>query len=178
MDNLLYDTPDVSIALSLHPLALCSQYVSKFRELCGRRTYEVERAELGGVLVQAGVGREDRAATLTLVANDPTHDDGVDVSWLSVVGVHREEYGQSLSETQFRTCVGLAVCALAPEPPTWERQSNKAVVSIIAKVFFFPHVRKRLKATFDACFVSVFSRLFPSTLRQLSFLRSLLGLPG
>jgi hypothetical protein len=40
-----------------------------------RRTYEVERAELGGGLVQAGVGREDRAATLSLVANDPTHGD-------------------------------------------------------------------------------------------------------
>merc|ERR1712137_789963 len=52
VDNLLYDTPDVSIALS-----------------------EVERAELGGVLVQAGVGREDGSATLTLVANYPTHGD-------------------------------------------------------------------------------------------------------
>ena len=84
MDNLLYDTPDVSIALSLHPLALCSQYVSKFRELCGRRTYEVERAELGGVLVQAGVGREDRAATLSLVTDDTTHG-VVDVRcWLSM----------------------------------------------------------------------------------------------
>ena len=28
VDNLLYDTPDVTIALSLHPLALCFQYVS------------------------------------------------------------------------------------------------------------------------------------------------------
>ena len=56
--------------------------VCPISRLCGRRTYEVERAELGGVLVQAGVGREDRAATLTLVANDPTHDDGVDVSWI------------------------------------------------------------------------------------------------
>jgi len=53
VNNLLYDTPDVSIALS-----------------------EVERAELGGSLVQASVGREDRAATLPLVANDPTHGDG------------------------------------------------------------------------------------------------------
>jgi hypothetical protein len=44
---------------------------------CVRRTYEVERAELGGGLVQAGVGREDRAATLSLVANDPTHGDEV-----------------------------------------------------------------------------------------------------
>ena len=43
---------------------------------CVRRTYEVERAELGGSLVQASVGREDRAATLPLVANDPTHGDG------------------------------------------------------------------------------------------------------
>lgn len=43
----------------------------------GRWTYVIERAELGGGLVQAGVGREDRAATLALVANNPTHDDGV-----------------------------------------------------------------------------------------------------
>ena len=43
-------------------------------------TYVVERAELGGVLVQAGVGREDGSATLTLVANYPTHGDGVVVS--------------------------------------------------------------------------------------------------
>jgi hypothetical protein len=41
----------------------------------GGGTYVVERAELGGGLVQAGVGREDRAATLTLVANYPTHGD-------------------------------------------------------------------------------------------------------
>ena len=39
------------------------------------RTYVVERAELGGGLVQAGVGRKDRAATLTLVADDTTHGD-------------------------------------------------------------------------------------------------------
>jgi hypothetical protein len=39
----------------------------------GGRTYVVERAELGGGLVEAGVGREDRAATLTLVADDTTH---------------------------------------------------------------------------------------------------------
>jgi hypothetical protein len=41
------------------------------------QTYVVERAELGRSLVEAGVGREDRAATLALVANNPTHDDGV-----------------------------------------------------------------------------------------------------
>jgi hypothetical protein len=46
----------------------------------GGGTYVVERAELGGVLVQAGVGREDGSATLTLVANYPTHGDGVVVS--------------------------------------------------------------------------------------------------
>lgn len=39
------------------------------------RTYVVERAELGGGLVQAGVGREDRPTTLTLVADDTTHGD-------------------------------------------------------------------------------------------------------
>jgi hypothetical protein len=49
-----------------------------------RRTYVVERAELGGGLVQAGVGREDRAATLSLVANDPTHGDVVVRSRLSM----------------------------------------------------------------------------------------------
>lgn len=43
--------------------------------VAGGGTYEVERAELGGVLVQAGVGREDGSATLTLVANYPTHGD-------------------------------------------------------------------------------------------------------
>lgn len=40
-------------------------------------TYVVERAELGGRLVQAGVGREDGAAALTLVPDNPTHGDGV-----------------------------------------------------------------------------------------------------
>ena len=75
MDNLLYDTPDVSIALRLCQLALCPRCV-QFRS-CMWRTYVVERAELGGSLVQAGVGREDRAATLSLVANDPTHCDVV-----------------------------------------------------------------------------------------------------
>lgn len=86
MDNLLYDTPDVSIALSLCPLASVSK-VSKF-VMAGAGTYVVERAELGRVLVQAGVGREDRAATLTLVANYPTHgDDGVVVSRTVVGGV-------------------------------------------------------------------------------------------
>lgn len=74
MDNLLYDTPDVSIALSLCMLALCPDRL-QFRG-CVRRTYVVERAELGGGLVQASVGREDRAATLSLVANNPTHGDG------------------------------------------------------------------------------------------------------
>lgn len=47
---------------------------------CGavRRTYIVEGTELGGGLVQAGVGREDGAASLTLVPNNTTHgDDGV-----------------------------------------------------------------------------------------------------
>jgi hypothetical protein len=58
-----------------HPLALCVQRVSNFAMCAGGGTYVVERAELGGGLVQAGVGREDRAATLTLVANYPTHGD-------------------------------------------------------------------------------------------------------
>jgi hypothetical protein len=83
VDNLLYDTPNVSIALGLCPLA--SVAVPRVRARVRRRTYEVERAELGRSLVQAGVGREDRAATLTLVANDPTHGDGVVLQ----VGVER-----------------------------------------------------------------------------------------
>jgi hypothetical protein len=40
-------------------------------------TYIVERAKLGGGLVQAGVGREDGAATFTLIPDNPTHGDGV-----------------------------------------------------------------------------------------------------
>ena len=51
--------------------------------VCGR-TYEVVGAELGRGLVQAGVGREDRAATLSLVANDTTHGDVVVRCWLSM----------------------------------------------------------------------------------------------
>ena len=47
-----------------------------------RRTYVVERAELGGGLVEAGVGREDRATALSLVANNPTHA----VNYVSQVG--------------------------------------------------------------------------------------------
>jgi hypothetical protein len=74
VDNLLYDTPNVSITLRLYPLAQCPTGLHFGG--CVVRTYEVERAELGGRLVQAGVGREDRAATLSLVANDPTHCDG------------------------------------------------------------------------------------------------------
>jgi len=50
VDDLLYDATDVAMALGV-----------------------VERAELGGGLPEAGVGSEDAAATLTLVANDPTH---------------------------------------------------------------------------------------------------------
>ena len=57
------------------PVSLCSDRL-QFRG-CVRRTYVVERAELGGGLVQASIGREDRAATLSLVANNPTHGDVV-----------------------------------------------------------------------------------------------------
>jgi hypothetical protein len=46
VDDLLHDTPDVAMALGI-----------------------VEAAELGRGLPQAGVGSEDAAATLTLVAN-------------------------------------------------------------------------------------------------------------
>jgi hypothetical protein len=63
-----------------HPLARCSQVCPISRLCAGGGTYVVERAELGGGLVQAGVGREDRAATLTLVANYPTHGDGDELS--------------------------------------------------------------------------------------------------
>ena len=77
MDNLLHDTPDVSIALSLYQLAtvLASLCVRIVRAAAW--TYVVESAELGRGLVQAGVGGEDRAATLTLVPDNPTHGDGV-----------------------------------------------------------------------------------------------------
>jgi hypothetical protein len=55
VDDLLHHAANVAIALSV-----------------------VESAELGGGLVQAGVGREDGTATFTLVANDTTHfGDGV-----------------------------------------------------------------------------------------------------
>jgi hypothetical protein len=37
-------------------------------------TYEIESAELGRSLVQAGVGREDRAAALPLIADDTTRE--------------------------------------------------------------------------------------------------------
>lgn len=53
------------------------------------RTYEIESAELGGGLVQAGVGREDRAATLTLVADDTTH--GCLTCWWLVDGLESRE---------------------------------------------------------------------------------------
>jgi len=53
VNDLLYDTSNVAIALGV-----------------------VEGSELGGGLVQTGVGREDRAATFTLVPNNPTHCDG------------------------------------------------------------------------------------------------------
>ena len=54
--------------------------VSKFPNLaalCKQWAYVVESAELGGGLVQAGVGREDGPASLTLVPNNTTHGDGV-----------------------------------------------------------------------------------------------------
>ena len=89
VDNLLDYTADVAIALRLPLLAfdfpctelparcVASSEVAVGCEICavGVWTYEVERAELGGGLVQAGVGREDRATALTLVADDTTHGD-------------------------------------------------------------------------------------------------------
>jgi len=50
MNDLLYDTSDVANALR-----------------------KVESSELGGVLVKAGVGREDRAAALPLIADNSPH---------------------------------------------------------------------------------------------------------
>jgi hypothetical protein len=54
-----------------------------------RETYVVEGAELGRGLVQAGVGREDGAATFTLVPDNTTHGDGVVLeggrSWILAV---------------------------------------------------------------------------------------------
>jgi hypothetical protein len=84
VDNLLYDTPDVSIALRLCQLALCPVYFPFWWRCVRGRTYEVERAELRGGLVQAGVGREDRAATLSLVTDDTTHGVVVVRCWLSM----------------------------------------------------------------------------------------------
>jgi hypothetical protein len=91
VDDLLDYTADVAIALRLPLLAIslwCARRCARFCRLCADslvllpacelrqiETYEIERAELGGGLVQAGVGREDRAATLTLVADDTTHGD-------------------------------------------------------------------------------------------------------
>jgi hypothetical protein len=83
MDNLLYDTPNVTIALRLCQLASAS-YVLQFYGIAGGVTYEVVRAELSRSFVQAGVGREDRAATLTLVADYSTHVGGVVVCGRSV----------------------------------------------------------------------------------------------
>ena len=77
VDNLLHDAPDVSIALSLCPLAIARNCGSALRNRARGGTYVVERAELGRRLVQAGVGGEDGAATLTLVPDNPTHGDGV-----------------------------------------------------------------------------------------------------
>lgn len=77
--------------------------------MCGR-TYEVERAELRGGLVQAGVGREDRAATLSLVANNTTHGDVVVRCWLSMeranfrsmvcVSLSRQRTGHELTDVR------------------------------------------------------------------------------
>lgn len=77
MDDLLYDTADVPIALSLCKLAQFLNHASRVRNRAGGGTYVVESAELGGSLVQAGVGGENGAATLTLVPDNPTHGDGV-----------------------------------------------------------------------------------------------------
>jgi hypothetical protein len=113
VDNFLYDTPDVSIALRLCQLALCSQCLH-FRG-CVRRTYVVERAELSGGLVQAGVGREDRAATLSLVANDPTHGDVVVRCRMSMESSKLEVdfCGRAKLEI-LRLAVGWSVCTCPP----------------------------------------------------------------
>lgn len=76
MDNLLHHTSDVAIALSLCPLAFGSCVLLE-SAIVRAATYEIIGAELGGSLVQAGVGREDGAATLTLVPDNTTHGEGV-----------------------------------------------------------------------------------------------------
>ena len=76
VDNLLDYTANVSIALRLPAVSPSRSFEPHCCGCCAdSRTYEVERAELGGRLVQAGVGREDGAAALTLVADDTTHGD-------------------------------------------------------------------------------------------------------
>lgn len=88
MDNLLHDAANVAIALSLCPLA--SGPPGIFRWCSGLRTYVVEGAELGRGLVQAGVGREDGAATLTLVPDNATHGEvfcSVTVGSMGLTGV-------------------------------------------------------------------------------------------
>lgn len=69
VDNLLYDAANVAIALSLCLLASVLIIFSVARCFA----YVVESAELSRGLVQAGVGREDGAATFTLVPDDATH---------------------------------------------------------------------------------------------------------
>jgi len=91
--------------------------VSKFA-MAGGGTYVVERAELGRVLVQAGVGREDRAATLTLVANYPTHgDDGVVVS-RTVVGGARIVRDRNSCDLKRVGVLGLALHGSHASCPT------------------------------------------------------------
>jgi hypothetical protein len=77
VDDLLHDTSDVAIALSLCPLVFLSYAWFEIAIVWATATYIIESAELSGGLVQAGVGCEDRAATFTLVPDNPTHGDGV-----------------------------------------------------------------------------------------------------
>ena len=78
------------------PISLAFLCLFHFCRLRGRATYVVESAELGRSLVQAGVGREDGAAALPLVSNNPSHGDGVDVvgcgSWRLVVNVRGRQF--------------------------------------------------------------------------------------
>lgn len=102
-------------------------------------TYKVERAELGGGLVQTGVGGEDRAATLTLVPDNPTHGDGVVIE-----GVCRDE---KMSWSRWRECgrrkIRLLTCSRvsAPRPHSWLTSGERAphhhprrVMSCLAKI--------------------------------------------
>jgi hypothetical protein len=91
VDNLLHDAANVAIALSLLSLAHALRCVRILQLCAAAATYEVESSELGRGLVEAGVGREDGPASLTLVPDNTTHGDVV-----------CEEEGRSLEMSTFK----------------------------------------------------------------------------